>query len=69
MQLYLKSGKGFHSNDTRVVVPENGRGILPAAYGTDLGFVWKPFPKLFVNPAIWYLWLAREFVYVGDEGV
>lgn len=69
LQLYLKSGKGFHSNDTRVVVPENGRGILPAAYGTDLGVVWKPFPKLFVNTALWYLWMAQEFIYVGDEGV
>ena len=45
-QLYLKSGKGFHSNDTRVVVAENGKKILPAAYGTDLGFIWKPLVKL-----------------------
>ena len=69
LQFYLKSGKGFHSNDTRVVVPQNGRDILPAAYGADLGAVFKPLPRLLVNTAVWYLWLAQEFVYVGDEGV
>lgn len=69
LQFYLKSGKGFHSNDTRVVVPQNGRDILPAAYGADLGIVVKPAPRLLLQAAVWYLWLAQEFVYVGDEGV
>jgi len=69
VQLYVKAGKGFHSNDTRVVVAEAGRRVLPAAYGADLGVVFKPMPRLLVNVAAWYLWLAQEFVYVGDEGV
>ncbi|WP_438834632.1 TonB-dependent receptor [Hymenobacter sediminis] len=69
LQLYLKAGKGFHSNDTRVVVPQNGRQVLPAAFGTDLGVVVKPAPRLLLQAAAWYLWLAQEFVYVGDEGV
>lgn len=68
-QFYLSSGKGFHSNDTRVVVPQNGLRILPPAYGSDLGTVLKPARNLLVNAAIWYLWLDQEFVYVGDEGV
>ncbi len=68
-QFYLTTGRGFHSNDTRVVVPQNGLQILPAAYGADLGTVLKPFRSLLVNAAIWYLWLDQEFVYVGDEGV
>lgn len=68
-QLYLNTGKGFHSNDTRVVVPQGGLEILPAAYGSDLGFIYKPFPKLLINSALWYLWSEQEFVYVGDEGV
>jgi len=68
-QFYLSSGKGFHSNDTRVVVPQNGLKILPPAYGSDLGAVLKPARNLLVNAAIWYLWLDQEFVYVGDEGV
>ncbi|MGM9511903.1 TonB-dependent receptor [Larkinella sp. GY13] len=68
-QVYLNTGKGFHSNDTRVVVPRNGREILPPAYGSDLGVIFKPFPRLLINAAGWYLWLQQEFVYVGDEGV
>jgi len=68
-QLYLNTGRGFHSNDTRVVVPQGGRQILPPAYGSDLGAIFKPFPKLIINAAAWYLWLQQEFVYVGDAGV
>ncbi|WAC09937.1 TonB-dependent receptor [Dyadobacter pollutisoli] len=69
LQLYLNSGKGFHSNDTRVVVPQGGKQILPGAYGSDFGVIFKPFPKMFINAAAWYLWLQQEFVYVGDAGV
>ena len=69
MQLYFKSGKGFHSNDTRVVVAQNGREILPSAYGFDAGFIWKISPKWLVNTAYWYLFLEQEFVYVGDAGI
>ncbi|GAB3564006.1 TonB-dependent receptor [Spirosoma luteolum] len=69
LQLYLNTGKGFHSNDARVVTARNGRQILPGGYGSDLGLVAKPFPRLLVNAAAWYLYLQQEFVYVGDEGV
>jgi len=69
VQLYLKSGKGFHSNDTRVVVAQQGEKILPAAYGSDLGFIWKPNAKMSFNSALWYLFLEQEFVYVGDAGI
>lgn len=69
LQVYLKAGRGFHSNDTRVVVAQNGRQILPAAYGADVGVFWKPFPRLLINAAYWYLFLEQEFVYVGDAGI
>jgi outer membrane cobalamin receptor len=68
LQLYIKTGKGFHSNDTRVVVANMGHEILPAAYGTDLGFIYKPNSKLLINVAAWWLHLDQEFVYVGDDG-
>jgi outer membrane receptor for Fe3+-dicitrate len=68
-QLYLTTGRGFHSNDTRVVVQTGGTQILPAAYGADLGIVLKPLPDLLLQGALWYLKLDQEFVYVGDEGV
>jgi outer membrane receptor protein involved in Fe transport len=69
LQFYLKGGKGFHSNDTRVVVAQNGKKILPAAYGFDAGILWKPIPQLLLNTAYWYLFLEQEFVYVGDAGI
>lgn len=68
-QLFAKSGIGFHSNDTRVVVAETDKPVLPAAYGVDLGGNFKPFKRLFVNTALWYLFLEQEFVYVGDAGI
>jgi outer membrane receptor protein involved in Fe transport len=66
LQLYLKSGKGFHSNDARVVIADQGNQTLPAAYGVDLGINWKPAPRLFINTAIWYLYLQQEFTYGQD---
>lgn len=69
LQFFIKSGFGFHSNDARVVVQNNGKQVLPTAIGTDVGTIWKPFPKLIVNSALWYLYLEQEFVYVGDAGI
>lgn len=69
IQLFAKSGKGFHSNDTRVVIDEQAQHVLPAAYGVDLGAVLKPNKNLIINAAIWYLHLDQEFVYVGDGGI
>ncbi|RKS53406.1 outer membrane receptor protein involved in Fe transport [Gillisia mitskevichiae] len=68
-QLFLKSGIGFHSNDARVVVANDGRSILPAAYGLDFGTIFKPVQKLALNAALWSLFLDQEFVYVGDAGI
>ncbi|TWR27721.1 TonB-dependent receptor [Mucilaginibacter achroorhodeus] len=67
-QFYLFLGKGFHSNDTRVVVTEKGLQTLPAAYGADLGSIIKPTKNLLFNAAIWYSYLQKEFVYAGDGG-
>jgi hypothetical protein len=69
VQLYFKNGKGFHSNDARVVIPQQGQQILPASFGSDLGLVWKPFPSIIINTALWHLFLQQEFVYVGDAGI
>ncbi len=68
-RLYVSLGRGFHSNDTRVVVQTGGREVLPAAYGTDIGFIIKPARNVMVQSALWYLKLDQEFVYVGDEGI
>ena len=68
MQLYLKTGKGFHSNDARVVIANEGYKVLPAAYGADLGVNWKPLPRLYINAALWYIYLQQEFTYGNDYG-
>jgi len=69
LNLFLKTGIGFHSNDTRVVVAQSGEEVLPKAYGLDLGGTFKPNDNLLINGALWMLDLDQEFVYVGDEGI
>lgn len=69
INLFVKGGIGFHSNDTRVVVAQMGKEILPKAYGIDAGGDFKVGRNLFVNAALWMLDLDQEFVYVGDEGI
>ncbi len=69
VQLYIKTGKGFHSNDTRVITDNIVSQVLPAAYGVDFGVIVKPTKNLFINIAAWQLYLQQEFVYVGDAGI
>jgi outer membrane receptor protein involved in Fe transport len=69
VQFYVSFGKGFHSNDTRVVVPRNGLQTLPPVHAVDLGTVFKPAKNIMINAALWYLLSEQEFIYVGDEGI
>lgn len=69
VNLFVKSGVGFHSNDTRVVVARQGEEILPKAYGLDAGASFKLGNTLLLSTALWMLDLDQEFVYVGDEGI
>jgi len=68
LQFYLSAGKGFHSNDTRVVVPKLGLQILPPAYSADFGTICKPARNILINAAVWEIYLSNEFVYGGDAG-
>ncbi|WP_203257036.1 TonB-dependent receptor [Hyunsoonleella ulvae] len=68
-QFFLKTGLGYHSNDSRVVTAQSGEQILPTAFSTDLGTVIKPTDKLVINAALWSLFLQQEFVYVGDAAI
>ena len=68
LQIYAKLGKGFHSNDARVVAQNDDVLTLPAAYGADIGLNWKPIPELFINVATWYMMLEEELVWSGDAG-
>ena len=69
VQLFAKSGIGFHSNDSRVIIEEEADAIVPRAYGLDLGANYKPLSRLYMNTALWYLFSEQEFVYVGDAGI
>ncbi|KAA9338630.1 TonB-dependent receptor [Hymenobacter busanensis] len=68
VQLFARSGFGFHSNDARSVVMGAGKA-LPRAIGYEVGSNFKPLPSLVVNVAVWALHLQDELVYVGDEAV
>ncbi len=65
---FLKTGIGFHSNDTRVVLQQD-KEILPSVFGSDLGVILKPTQNLIINTAFWTLFSDQEFVYVGDAGI
>jgi hypothetical protein len=67
-ELYISLGNGFHTNDARVVVATTGGQTLPAAYAADLGIIYKPFRNVFLQAALWYIYLQQEFVYGGDGG-
>lgn len=69
VQYFLKSGLGFHSNDTRVIVSQTDKKTLPTSAGADLGTIFKPMKNLIINSALWFLELQQEFVYVGDAGI
>jgi outer membrane cobalamin receptor len=69
MQLYAKSGIGFHSNDARVVATNPTLATLPQALGVDVGMRWKPSSRLVIDVAAWWLRMQQEFIYVGDEAV
>ena len=69
VQLFARSGLGFHSNDARGVVQGQGSfNALPRAAGAEVGSTFKPVPTLVVNAALWTLHLQDELVYSGDEG-
>lgn len=69
VEVYGKAGIGFHSNDARVVVAQHGVGVLPKAYGADVGTKFKLGRKVVLQAAGWILDLEQEFVYVGDAAI
>jgi outer membrane receptor protein involved in Fe transport len=68
VQYYFSMGRGFHTNDARVVVSEASSQTLPAAYATDFGLIYKPSKNLLIQAALWYIYLQKEYVYAADGG-
>jgi outer membrane cobalamin receptor len=69
VNIFLSNGIGFHSNDTRVILKDSIKNILPKVYGTDIGITAKPSKNLYIKTIFWHLFSQQEFVYVGDAGV
>ena len=76
-ELYLNSGKGFHSNDARgtttVIDPASGAPAaavdpLVESFGNEIGVRSAWIPGLQTTLGIWYLELDSELVFVGDAG-
>ena len=68
LQLFVKSGLGFHSNDARVLAKNKQANSLPIALGYEIGAEIKVSKSLFINSSLWGLSMQSELVYVGDEG-
>ena len=68
-ELYLDAGGGFHSNDARAVVAQNGSGALPRAWGAEVGTRLSLLDRrLDLAVALWGIRLQSELVFVADEG-
>lgn len=67
LQIFLKSGMGFHSNDVRAVLMRNGQEILPYTIGTDLGAILNLSSHFVLIPTLWYTYLQHEYVWNGDS--
>ncbi len=67
--IYVDGGGGFHSNDARAIVAQNGVGALPRAWGAELGTRLSLIDgRLDLAGALWFLHLQSEFVFDADAG-
>ncbi len=77
-ELYLSTGRGFHSNDARGTTiridPNSGAPVeqvdpLVASTGAEVGFRTFRDDKLNLSASLWYLELDSELLFVGDAGL
>ena len=61
-------GTGFHSNDARAVLADPQLPALPTATGYEFGARTRIIPRTELFATYWFLNLASELVFVGDEG-
>lgn len=69
LQLYARSGLGFHSNDTRLLKDRKDSDLLTKSINLDIGFQYKIANNVLMHAACWYIDLEDELVYVGDEAI
>ncbi len=68
IEVFANFGLGFHSNDARAAVAMDGDGALARAIGTETGLRLAVGDKLRASAAAWFLRLASEQVWSGDNG-
>ena len=68
-QLFARAARGFHSNDTRLILAQEVGSSLPAAVSLDAGAIFRLGKSVVGQVNLWQLDLEQEFVYVGDEGI
>ena len=78
LEAYLSWGRGFHSNDVRVLRAAGGPAaragsgapdVLAASEGAEVGLRFEPDPSFNATLIGFWLELDSELVYVGDAGV
>ena len=67
-ELFANVGTGYHSNDARAVIADPTLTALPTALGYEFGVRSKVIPRVELSATYWFLNLASELVFVGDEG-
>ncbi len=76
-EMYLSTGRGFHSNDARGTTirtdPVTGAAVeqvdpLVASTGAEVGYRTFRDEKLNLSVSLWYLELDSELLFVGDAG-
>ena len=72
----VRVGLSIDQNKNLAVEPRNSSQrtepeiiIVVLSDGADLGLNWKPIPHLYINTALWYLYLQQEFVYDDDGNI
>lgn len=68
VEVFANFGLGFHSNDARAAVAMDGDGALARAIGAEAGARLAVNNELTASMAAWYLRLASEQVWSGDNG-
>lgn len=66
LDLFVNSGRGFHSNDARTLVEGSATTLIATATGAEVGAAIRPLPGLSVSAVGFILDLTSELVYDGD---
>ncbi len=68
LNLFFNAGSGYHSNDARSVVQQQGEHQLPRAVGAEIGTLFHLGNRFVGSAALWWMDLENELVNVGDDG-